>query len=477
MTAFRVLLTSFLIALSAVNATELFPGGTPTTITGIASPADEPVRVVPIDATTMLVGDRASATIWLVNRSGAVIKTVYTIPSSRLANVVGTLAGMQDFILDREFSTGSPYLYVAYTSSEKALNLDRIYLGADFTSGTIVPLLSAGEVPINAQARLAQRSDGTILMTTGSFDTPSPMAPALRVGKMLNCTRNGEPVAAISPTADPFVFASGFRNPLSVAVVTSDNPTMNDRIYEVEYGAAGADEINLVRFAGNYGWPRRGGFCSTFSGSDVCPLGTSNQGPSSVAWYESAALPELNGRLLVGLADDSRLGILSLASDGITIVENNPAMGYDNTLEFNERNTINIDGSPVSMRIHNIAVDAEGRVYLSMRSRVVGQKGRIVVIENPLLHGTTSIHGENSVSALRMHPNPTRDDVAVTIPESLGLVRRIVILDAMGRIAAMMDVDGRSGTITLGVGHLSTSMYNVLIHGSKGTAYGRLIRE
>ncbi len=101
--------------------------------------------------------------------------------------------------------------------------------------------------------RIAFGPDGHLFLSLGERQNFTPAQdPKGVLGKVLRLDRNGR-AAAGNPLAkkgfDPAVWSYGHRNPLGL---TFD---LEGRLWDVEMGPKGGDEINLVLPGRNYGWP------------------------------------------------------------------------------------------------------------------------------------------------------------------------------------------------------------------------------
>ncbi|MDE4175030.1 PQQ-dependent sugar dehydrogenase [Phaeobacter sp. PT47_59] len=103
-------------------------------------------------------------------------------------------------------------------------------------------------------SRVVEAADGSLLITVGDRgERPSAQDPASHQGKVLRIYRDGSipsdnPFAS-TPGARPEIWTLGHRNPQGMA---RDG---QGRIWTVEHGARGGDEVNLIRKGANYGWP------------------------------------------------------------------------------------------------------------------------------------------------------------------------------------------------------------------------------
>ncbi|MEM9497991.1 MAG: PQQ-dependent sugar dehydrogenase [Pseudomonadota bacterium] len=103
-------------------------------------------------------------------------------------------------------------------------------------------------------SRLVEAGDGTLFVTVGDRgDRPSAQDLSVENGSVLRITRRGG-VPGNNPFtktqgARPAIWSWGHRNPQGAAL------DGQGRLWVVEHGARGGDELNLVRRGANFGWP------------------------------------------------------------------------------------------------------------------------------------------------------------------------------------------------------------------------------
>lgn len=112
------------------------------------------------------------------------------------------------------------------------------------------PCLSTPEpFPMQSGGMLAFAADGRLVLAAGDhgYDDFNRTNPRIKVGAMDN--DYGKIIAIDPDTGASTILASGLRN--------SSGLTVDDRgrIWEVEHGPRGGDELNLIEPGANYGWP------------------------------------------------------------------------------------------------------------------------------------------------------------------------------------------------------------------------------
>lgn len=146
-------------------------------------------------------------------------------------------------------------------------------------------------------------------------------------GTIIRLKRNGE-----VPEDNPFtgditaldeIWSYGHRNTQGLAW---DND--NKRLWSIEHGPRGGDELNLVEKGKNYGWPIIS-FGKEYWGPVAVGKGTHLKGmqqpvkyyipsiaPSSLLYYDGDAFPEWQGKLFAGSLKQRHINIISLSRDG-----------------------------------------------------------------------------------------------------------------------------------------------------------------
>jgi len=178
-------------------------------------------------------------------------------------------------------------------------------------------------------SRLRFGRDGHLYITSGERGTPDRAQdlgdPA---GTVIRLTAEG----AIPPDnpfmgqagARPEIFSYGHRNPQGLAVDPASG-----RIWAVEHGPRGGDELNLIRPGANYGWPviTHGISYAGFKiGEGQAKPGMAQPAthwvpsisPSGLAFYTGEAFPKWRGNLFAG-ALSGRL-LVRLELDGEKVV-------------------------------------------------------------------------------------------------------------------------------------------------------------
>ena len=204
-------------------------------------------------------------------------------------------------------------------------------------------------------SRLAFGAEGHLYITTGERgDSERAQDLADAAGSVVRLTADGG-VPDDNPfvgraDARPEIFSYGHRNPQGLA-----RHPVSGRIWAVEHGPRGGDEVNVIRAGANYGWP-----VITYGVSYIgVPIGegTAKPGmaqpvtywdpsisPSGMAFYTGEAFPAWRGNLFVGALSGEVLARLEL--DGERVVHEERLL------------------QALGARIRDVRQGPDGRLYL-----------------------------------------------------------------------------------------------------------------
>lgn len=219
----------------------------------------------------------------------------------------------------------------------------------------------ASRDPRHFGGRLAFDGEGHLYLTHGDRGNRGAAQDlGDHAGKVLRLALDGSvppdnPFLGVAG-ARPEIWSLGHRNPQGIAF----DPATG-RLWLVEHGPRGGDELNLVERGGNYGWP---GVSYGMEYHAPIPVGEGTErpgmvsprhwwipsiAPSSLLVYRGARHPELAGALLVGALAGRHLAELRLDEGGRVVAERRHL-------------------GELGERIRSLAVDGEGGIWLGADS-------------------------------------------------------------------------------------------------------------
>jgi aldose sugar dehydrogenase len=180
-------------------------------------------------------------------------------------------------------------------------------------------------------SRLAWSTDGKLFITTGERSDANmrPYAQRLdsHLGKVLRINPDGS-----SPADNPFVSQAGAESQiysLGHRNIQAASVDPQGRLWIIEHGTNGGDELNLIEAGKNYGWPRQA-YGEEYSGARIGSAETVREGmqqpvyywdpviaPSGAQWYTGNAFPAWKGNLFVGALKEQRLVRLVIDKDRV----------------------------------------------------------------------------------------------------------------------------------------------------------------
>ena len=260
-----------------------------------------------------LVTDKAG-TLWLLDAASGRKQPVAGVPQ---VTVTGQ-GGLADVVADPGFA-GNRRVYLSFTeggpggTSGGTLGYGRLILGQGpprIDGFKVIwrqtPKVSGGG---HYSQRIAFAPDGTIFLSSGERQKMTP-AQGLDsdLGKVIHLTAEGQPVAG--PWANhggrtASYYSIGHRNLLGLSFAP------DGRLWEVEMGPKGGDEVNLILPGKNYGWPVAS-YGSHYDGRDI-PDDHQGRGfeepkvwwnpsvsPGALLIYTGEMFPQWKGDALIG---------------------------------------------------------------------------------------------------------------------------------------------------------------------------------
>ncbi len=299
----------------------------PARVTEVARGLEHPWGLAFLPDGRMLVTERPGR-LRIVSRDGQVQPPLTGVPDV-LAQGQG---GLLDVALSPNFAQDR-LVYLSYAepgSGGASTAVARGRLGELGLEGTQViwrqePKVSGAN---HWGSRLVFRPDGTLFVTLGDRYGPRDRAQDLSstLGKIIRINADGS-----MPRDNPFVGRSGARPEIwsyGHRNVQSAALDAGGRLWTVEHGARGGDELNHPEAGKNYGWPVIT-YGVDYSGAKI-GVGTSRPGmeqpvyywdpviaPSGAIIYTGNAFPDWRGNLFVGSLQPGRLVRLEIADNRV----------------------------------------------------------------------------------------------------------------------------------------------------------------
>lgn len=181
-------------------------------------------------------------------------------------------------------------------------------------------------------SRLVFDRQGQLFVTTGERSRPEPRQLAQDLGTHLGKVLRIDPATGAAAPGNPFtegqarpeIWSWGHRNIQAAAL------DAQGRLWTVEHGPQGGDELNLPQAGRNYGWPVIT-YGQDYSGGPIGQGITRREGmeqpvyywdpviaPSGMVFYRGAMFPELEGDALIGGLQAGAVVRLRIEGDRVT---------------------------------------------------------------------------------------------------------------------------------------------------------------
>ena len=351
---------AFMVMAAAAGACQGQAGLPPTVsdrvqFTTIASGLEHPWSLAFLPDGRMLVTERPGR-LRYVTMKGEVSEPIAGVPAVHAVEQGGLL----DVVLDPDFSANST-IYLSYAEpgdgDVNGTAVARAKLDGARLTGLQVIFRQLPKVKSNYHfgSRLVFARDGNLFVTLGERYSERDSAQDLgtHLGKIVRITKDGK-VPADNPFvgragALPEIWSLGHRN---VQGATLDPTT--GRLWAVEHGPRGGDEINLPEAGHNYGWPVIT-YGREYSGPAIGE-GTAKAGmeqplyywvpsiaTSGMTFYTSDVYPVWKGSLFVGALAAKLVARLVIGADGKVKAE---------------------ERFPIGERVRDIRQGPDGALYL-----------------------------------------------------------------------------------------------------------------
>jgi glucose/arabinose dehydrogenase len=299
----------------------------------VASGLEKPWAVEPLPGGDLLVTEKPGR-MRIVTAKGQVGEAIAGVPAVDARGQGGLL----DVALSPTFA-GDGTVYWSYSEPREggnATSVARGVLNSDRTRleevSVIFRALPVYDGDKHFGSRLAFGPDGMLYVTLGDR-SDKPMRPQAQeldshMGKVLRITPDGS-----APKDNPFVgrrgalpeiWSMGHRNIQAAAF------DAGGRLWEVEHGTRGGDELNLIERGKNYGWARVA-YGIEYSGQPIPNAETAREGteqpvyywdpviaPSGMQFYTGDAFPAWRGSVFIGGMKVTSLVRLTLDGTRVT---------------------------------------------------------------------------------------------------------------------------------------------------------------
>lgn len=304
-------------------------------VTEIASGFNKPWAIAFLPSGDMLVTEKPTGALYIVTPRGQKSQPVAGLPEVD--------ARGQGGLLDVELSPAygrDGLIYWTYYEPRQGGNGLAVARGRLVSAAGAPPRMGGVQVvfrmqptlesTMHAGGRLVWARDGTLFVTLGERSIMEGRVQARELnshfGKVVRVNADGS-VPRDNPFvgrqgARPEIWSSGHRNVLSAAL------DAQGRLWEVEMGPRGGDELNLVGKAKDYGWPTIG-YGEEYTGE---PIHKSPQqagleqpvyywdpviSPSGMAIYTGALFPEWRNNVFIGGLSSKALVRLVMNGDRV----------------------------------------------------------------------------------------------------------------------------------------------------------------
>lgn len=285
----------------------------------------------------------------ITSRAGEI--HLFDVTSSRLIKVIDGpdawqygQGGLLDIAVPPQWRSGD-WVYMTYTKQQGrkgATALARAKLALPSSGAEEVQFKQFNDVLVTKSnirsgrhfgSRIAFDDQGHIFFSVGDRgERPWSQDLSNHAGSILRLKLDGSVPAdnpfVGQPGALPQIWSYGHRNPQGLVI-----DRVNQRIWAIEHGPRGGDEINLVQRGMNYGWP-----VISYGKEYALPFsvgeGTHRAGmqqphkvyipsiaPSSLLLYSGKAFPEWQGQLFAGSLKLQHINRIELDDQGNAVKE------------------------------------------------------------------------------------------------------------------------------------------------------------
>jgi len=249
-------------------------------------------------------------------------------------------AGLLDVALDKNFASNHRIFFV-YLRTVDAQNCAHAVDSAilDENAGAISNVTTIFQAaPFTNRAvsqsgsRIAVDPDGNLFVAVGDRSTGDPLPLQAQhldtyLGKVIHITPDGKPAPGNPSLGLPGTWSMGHRTPQGLTFAP------DGRLWEVEHGPRGGDELNIIEKGKNYGWPvivHGINYPGTKIGDAIVEKPGLEQpryywdpiiAPSALVFYEGNLFPQWKSSALVGALSGQAIFRLELGKDDKVVNE------------------------------------------------------------------------------------------------------------------------------------------------------------
>lgn len=331
-------------------------------VTELASGLNRPWAVALLEGGRFLVSEKAAGRLTIVAADGS--KTPVTGTPATDARNQGGMLGLAN--------PGDGWIYWSYAEPREGGNGTAVarghLVGAEMRDVQVIfrqmPTLDATQ---HYGGRMLFPKDGSIIITLGERSILPGRMQAQKLdsllGKIVRLNRDGS-----IPKDNPFVKMAGARPEIWTYGNRNVQGAALDakgRVWEVEHGPAGGDELNLIAKGKDYGWPSIT-YGEEYSGKPISDNATQKAGmeqpvyywdpviaPSGMVFYSGKAMPEYKGNILVG-------GLRSMALVRL-VLKNDRVVGEERLLTDRKQRIRDVVEGPAG-ELYLVTDDADGKL-------------------------------------------------------------------------------------------------------------------
>lgn len=301
-------------------------------VTVVAKGLNKPWSIEPLHDGQWLINEKKGR-MRIVSADGKLSEPIKGVPEVD----AGGQGGLLDLALSPDFKNDR-MVYWSFTEPRKGGNGTSVARGVLSADGrqleqvkVILHTRPTYDNNMHYGSRLAFGPDGLLYVTMGerSDMETRPQAQHLNshLGKVLRIKPDGTPAPGNpflgKPDVLPEIYTYGHRN---VQASAFDD---QGRLWVIEHGPRGGDEVNLLQAGKNYGWPMQV-YGIEYSGAKIKTAAAQRPNmeqpvyfwdpviaPSGAQFYSGNAVPEWQGNLFVGAMRQARLVRLVIENDRV----------------------------------------------------------------------------------------------------------------------------------------------------------------